>query len=44
MRLDAADKLSEEDREAIVEIARKALAPLPTQAGIQTLSQGRVQV
>ena len=34
-RLDTADKLSDEDRETIIEIARTALAALPTRAGIR---------
>ena len=32
-RFETADKLSDEDRKTIIEIARKALAPFPAQAG-----------
>jgi len=31
-RLDTADKLSDEDRKAIIQIARKIACPLPAQA------------
>ena len=31
-RLDTAKKLSDEDRETIIQIARKSLAPLPAHA------------
>ena len=42
-RFETADKLSDEDRKTIIEIARQALAPLPAQAGIKPEQAARTK-